>query len=267
VTRDYGVNRITEIDAPPNVPPPPRWRRAIQRVSAPAASPVAARKLHRLAAQADTPEEITEIVFTFSYLGVQIKPLQLPSELAAFVAEARALAPRTVLEIGTALGGTFCALAWAAADDATLISIDLRHGDFGGGYPRWRAPLYRSFARASQRIVLLRGNSHDGETLDAVKTALGGNPIDVLFIDGDHTYEGVRADFTTYSQLVSPGGLIGLHDIVPEDARQFPGVRVQAGGVPGYWNELRESHEHLELVEDWNQGAFGIGAVRVPRSG
>jgi predicted O-methyltransferase YrrM len=115
-------------------------------------------------------------------------------------------------------------------------------------------------------MVLLRGNSHDGETLEAVKRSLQGNPIDVLFIDGDHTYEGVRADFATYSQLVSPGGLVGLHDIVPEDGQQFPGVRVQAGGVPGYWNELRQSHEHLEFVEDWNQGAFGIGAIRIPSS-
>jgi hypothetical protein len=110
---------------------------------------------------------------------------------------------------------------------------------------------------------LIQGDSHQEGTLDAVKLALHGRTADLLFIDGDHTYEGVRADFETYSQLVSPNGLIGLHDIVPEDPDQFPGIRVCAGGVPRYWNELRERFAHDEIVDDWGQGAFGIGLVRV----
>jgi cephalosporin hydroxylase len=216
--------------------------------------------------RATTVEEITEIVFTFSFLGVEIKPFQVPSELAALLAEARELAPRTVVEIGTARGGTFCGLAWAAADDATLISVDLRHGEFGGGYPRWKEPLYRSFAHASQRVTLIQGDTHQPETLDAVNAALGGRTVDLLFIDGDHTYDGVRADFTSYSPFVSPGGIIGIHDIVPWDGSRFPGVNTLVGGVPEYWRELRESHSHLELVEDWAQGGFGIGLVRFPSS-
>jgi hypothetical protein len=34
--------------------------------------------------------------------------------------------------------------------------------------------------------------------------------LDLLFIDGDPSYEGVKADFVNYSQLVRPGGLIGF---------------------------------------------------------
>jgi len=53
--------------------------------------------------------------------------------------------------------------------------------------------------------------------------------IDLLFIDGDHSYEGVKKDFDLYSKIVSPHGLILIHDtdssysetlIVSEDAKK-----------------------------------------------
>lgn len=36
--------------------------------------------------------------------------------------------------------------------------------------------------------------------------------IDVLFIDGDHSYEGVKLDFELYSKLLTPKGVVILHD-------------------------------------------------------
>ena len=53
--------------------------------------------------------------------------------------------------------------------------------------------------------------------------------IDVLFIDGDHSYEGVKLDFELYSKILSPKGIILIHDtdgeyeeslIVSEDAKK-----------------------------------------------
>lgn len=49
-------------------------------------------------------------------------------------------------------------------------------------------------------------------------------PYDLLFIDADHTYEGVARDFTRYSPLVSPGGIIAFHDALPRLG--FPEVEV-----------------------------------------
>ena len=43
--------------------------------------------------------------------------------------------------------------------------------------------------------------------------ARGGN-LDMLFVDGDHRYEGVLVDWLLYNHLVSPGGLIAFHDAV-----------------------------------------------------
>ena len=53
--------------------------------------------------------------------------------------------------------------------------------------------------------------------------------IDLLFIDGDHSYEGVKLDFELYSKILSPDGIIILHDIdknyelsmvIPEDIKK-----------------------------------------------
>jgi predicted O-methyltransferase YrrM len=105
-----------------------------------------------------------------------------------------------------------------ATANALLISIDLPHGEFGGGYPPWRSVLYRAFASRKQRIRLLRADSHEARTLEAARAALERRPVDVLFIDGDHTYEGVRRDFEMYKSLVRDGGVIAFHDIVPPSA-------------------------------------------------
>ena len=62
-----------------------------------------------------------------------------------------------------------------------------------------------------QRLDLIRDDSHDRRTFDQVKARLGGQMLDFVFIDGDHTYDGVRRDFELYEPLVRPGGIIAFH--------------------------------------------------------
>ncbi len=168
----------------------------------------------------------------------------------------RSSRPRVVLEIGTAGGGTLFLFTRVADTEAKIISIDLPGGPFGGGYPKWKTSLYKSFARRGQRIYLLRRDSHDPRTLEGVKKILGGEKVDFLFIDGDHTYEGVKKDFEMYSPLVRRGGIIAFHDIVP-------GLPENVGSVPEFWNQIKAKHKHLEIVEDCNQGGFGIGVLYI----
>lgn len=105
----------------------------------------------------------------------------------------------------------------------------------------------------------MRADSHAAATLEAVRRRLE-DKLDFLFIDGDHSYEGVRRDFELYSPLVREGGFVAFHDIVPSG----PAGQGDPGEVPVFWREVRERQDvEAEYVEDWNWGSCGIGVVRL----
>jgi predicted O-methyltransferase YrrM len=219
-------------------------------------SPLIVRKFRRAVRNVNDFHEALDFAFSFQAFGTSIKPIQVKYEIAKLLEIMAELRPRVVLEIGTAGGGTLFLFTRAADPNAKIISIDLPGGLFGGGYPKWKVPLYKSFARGGQRIYLLRRDSHDSRTLEEVKRILGDERVDFLFVDGDHTYEGVKRDFEMYSPLVRKNGIIAFHDIVP-------GPPEKVGGVPKFWCQVRRHFRHLEIVKDWNQGGFGIGVLYV----
>ncbi|MBA7660163.1 hypothetical protein ES703_68162 [subsurface metagenome] len=109
-------------------------------------------------------------------------------------------------------------------------------------------------------MFLVRADSHDEKTFSEVVEILKGNEIDFLFIDGDHSYEGVKKDFEMYSSLVTKNGIISFHDIVPHPPET--GCEVNK-----FWLEIKDSYEHVEIVKDWAQGQMGIGVLIFQDSG
>lgn len=184
-----------------------------------------------------------------------IAATQMPRELEAFLEIIGNTRPAVFIEIGTAKGGTLFAVSRVVRPDAHLISLDLPGGQFGGGYPQWKTQLYQGMVLPTQRIDLIRADSHNPASLERIKAILAGRKVDAMFIDGDHLYSGVKADFEMYGSLVRPGGVIGFHDIVPN-----PGD--MGGDVPRYWKELAAQHRHEELIQDPSAG-FGIGVLYV----
>jgi len=167
---------------------------------------------------------------------------QVVSELAALGEILAARRPERALEIGTARGGTLLFLCGVASPQATIISVDLQGGKFGGGYGRTQGWLYKRFARRKQRLQLLQGDSHSRDILDKVKAALRGQELDYLFIDGDHSYPGVKCDFEMYGPMVRKGGLIAFHDIVE-------GPPETVGGAPRLWGEIKSKYRHIEIIK------------------
>lgn len=219
-------------------------------------SPFIVRRFKRAVRNVHDVHDALDFAFSFRAFGISIKPTQVKYEIARLLEIVGELRPRAVLEIGTAGGGTLFLFTRVADPNAKIVSIDLPGGPFGGGYPKWKVPLYKSFAREGQRIYLLRRDSHDPRTLEKVKEILGGEKVDFLFIDGDHTYEGVKKDFEMYSPLVRKGGIIAFHDICPHP----PETKCE---VSRFWNEVKRRYRYLEIVEDWNQKWAGIGVLYV----
>ncbi len=140
--------------------------------------------------------------------------IQVRSELTALGEILAELRPQRALEIGTAQGGTLLFLTRLASPTATLASIDLEGGEFGGGYSETRQWFYERFARRKQHLHLIRGDSHQFWMRRRLGEVFDGRPLDYLFIDGDHRYEGVKKDFEMYGPMVGKGGVIAFHDIV-----------------------------------------------------
>lgn len=195
------------------------------------------------------PHQIVDFVFS----NPLIRPLQVPSELDRFAEIVASICPKRVLEIGTFQGGTLCLLARLAASRATIISIDLPGGKYGGGQTRLRSLLYHTFGKLFQRMHLIRGDSHSEQVAARVKQVI--ESLDVLFIDGDHTYEGVKRDFLLFAPLVRAGGIVAFHDIAEHTTESDC-------EVARFWNEIKMSHRHEEIIEDPEQG-WGIGVLYV----
>ena len=206
--------------------------------------------LRSAAESATTPQEVVEAASSIAVEEFKIQPIQIRTEIEQLLALVRSESPRRVLEIGTANAGTLYLLAWATAPDAALLSLDIR------AFDPVHHRLIESFAGGRRRVVLMQADSHLDATRDAVARHFGGEGIDVLFIDGDHSGESVRRDYELYAPLVRTGGLIAFHDIVD-------GPEELVGGVPAFWREVRSSLEDpRELVESPAQGGYGIGVGR-----
>lgn len=200
-------------------------------------------------------EDNLSLVYSFFSTDYSIRPFQIRSEIRTLLKILEMWKPQTLLEIGTANGGTLFLLSKIAAKDALVMSIDLPSGQFGGEfYPEWKMDLYKSFANHDQKIATIRGDSHDANTLEMVKKLLEKRNLDFLFIDGDHTYQGVKKDFELYSSLLKEDGVIGFHDI-------NQGSKDLVGGVPDFWKQIRYKHKSIEIIDNNNPGGYGIGLL------
>jgi len=209
------------------------------------------RELNRLTTSLiDRPEEM--LAETVKYCDGFLYPFQVADEFVRLLEDVKRLNPQTVLEIGTHRGGTLFLWARLARPDAILVSIDLPGGRFGGGYSPFRAPIYRRFAQERQKVRLMRADSHDESTLGETKRLLSGRQIDLLFIDGDHTYVGVQKDWEMYSPLVRPGGLVVFHDV----AGNYGETQVKA-----FWDTIKTSYLHKEYMAH-PERLYGIGVLQ-----
>lgn len=174
-----------------------------------------------------------------------IEPMQGVGPLTELFEQVEQINPQTLVEIGTARGGTFYLMTRYFQDSVRVISVNL---PYSFGY-KYKIKLLEQIDQ-NKDLRFIVGDSHSQSTHDKVEEATNGS-IDFLFIDGDHSYEGVKADFRRYESLVPKGGIIAFHDIQHEHERV---------GVVRLWNELKEEYEteEIDVSPDKTTGGIGI---------
>jgi predicted O-methyltransferase YrrM len=159
-----------------------------------------------------------------------------------------ALRPKIIVELGTYSGlsyFTFCQAMLENDIDGTAYAVDTwegdeHTGDYGDKIFRQVDDHVRDHYRGISYLLRMRfdeaGNHFDDES------------IDLLHIDGLHTYDAVKEDFETWYPKVKPGGIILFHDIE---------ARMKDFGVRQYWAELENNYTTFAFKH-----GFGLGVMR-----
>lgn len=169
--------------------------------------------------------------------------MQKLEELYSLISFVELNPPCRIVELGSALGGTFLVWCEVATEYAVIVSVDF-------AYTVENTERMRSYLHPHQKGHFIEGDTHDPATRRQVEDLVG--YTDLLHIDADHSEGAVRADWEMYSPLVCPGGLVVFHDIS------------DGGPIGDLWSELAHRFWTIKFIEsDGNDGWGGIGVLRV----
>jgi predicted O-methyltransferase YrrM len=145
-------------------------------------------------------------------------------------------------EVGVWHGVTTCVLRRSMASGAVLFAVDpYPAGRLGVSFQRRIAR--RNVARMDKgRVEWLRMTGSDAAKYLA-ENHLG--PVDFAFIDGDHSYDGLRSDWEGWSPLAAPGGIIALHD-----SRSSATRPIDNAGSARYTRDVIRGDSRFELIDE-----------------
>lgn len=111
---------------------------------------------------------------------------------------------KNILEIGTGYCISTIPLAQAAFENnGILVTID--NVD--------RTNKLKEYTPTLTNIIDYKIDSHEFSGVRKIISKLNIKTFDLIFIDGDHSYEGVKKDFEFYTTYLSDNGIVIMHDI------------------------------------------------------
>lgn len=162
------------------------------------------------------------------------------------------LKPTKIVELGTHYGVSFfsfCEAAQAFSADTFIFAIDTWEGDQHASY--YGIDVFHRVLQHWEEFHRLRSQLIRA-TFDAALEYFEDNSIDVLHIDGLHTYEAVEHDYRTWLPKMKENSLILFHDI---------NVRERGFGVWKLWQELKTDYATLEVSNGHGLGILILGEI------
>jgi hypothetical protein len=156
--------------------------------------------------------------------------------------------PKVIVELGTHKGTSFFSFCQAAKDgkfECELNAVDTWNGDKQAGF--YDDSVWNDVNEIKKQYYPNLNTNLLRMTFDEAVKTFKDNTIDILHIDGLHTYEAVKHDFENWFEKVKNGGLILFHDIV-EKHDDF--------GVYKLWDELKEKHKTIEFHHSHGLGVL-----------
>ena len=158
--------------------------------------------------------------------------------------------PRLLVELGTHTGVSyfaFCESVLRLELDARCYAVDTWLGDEQAGH--YDEDVYRAVQELNSRYYesfsrLLRG------TFEEALSEVEDSSVDLLHLDGLHSYEAVRGDFETWLPKLSPRALVLIHDI---------NERKEGFGVHGFFDELTDEYDTFEFTHGHGLGVVAVG--------
>jgi len=213
--------------------------------------------IHSDSVPSDFPIEFYrhEIFFRNTFDRLYLKPetkrrrngsMQIPLEIENLQLTVANHQPKIIVEIGTANGGTLA--RWFEIPSAEIVmSIDYPIGIHGGqGFEERTYVISDALEQSNltnKQFFAINGDSKHPYLVDRVREILDGRKIDFLFIDGDHTYEGVKGDFDIYEQFLNENSIVGFHDIIDSQFHAENNCFVST-----LWSELKQQYESVEFM-------------------
>jgi predicted O-methyltransferase YrrM len=138
----------------------------------------------------------------------QIPTFTVVPELEALFLLARKCRPGArVLEVGSYLGASTCYLAAGLSPTGTIVCVDTwQNQTMPDGIRDTLAEFQNNLAPAKDQITQIRKASSD------VTPAELGEKFDLIFLDGDHSYQQTKSDFQLAAACLAEDGVIAFHD-------------------------------------------------------